>query len=342
MDALGSTLSPSIFMESIDLSGNTGTISFFSSALSANALCEDETNNQTRSSAFPSLKIINLAKCSIGKVDEANCGQLESIGSLLEAINCDLAREKNCCLEINLSGNNVFAEHISVQPIADLIRKGILTKLDLSDNSAENRLEDIKAIADSLKSERCRLSSLNISNCGLNLESVKIIASALLVNTSLTDLNMANNRLGGEGAKAIASALGAGAVDASDINKSLRFLDMSDTNIEYSGAIALLSLTNLTGLRLFGNRIGKSFGKLVQYVGSNKSLKSLDLGGNDSSSNDLLALIETVRLENDTLTLLEIGGNTSTEEVFDAVLLLKTDKPHLDVAHDKGPSGENK
>jgi len=339
MEALGSALSPSVFMKNIDLSGNTGAIFFCSSAL---AKTQENTIEKMHSSPFPCLETISVPNCSIGKVDKTNHLQSESIGSLLGAIHRDSTREKECSLELNLSGNDIFMAPTIIQQIADLIGNGALTKLDISGNLTHGKTDGIRTIANSLKSENCRLSCLNFSNCGLDAELAKILAPALLQNKSLKELNMANNSMGNEGAEAIASALGVGASSGNNLNVSLRILDMSTTNIGGTGAIALLSSKNLNGLRLFGNKIGGDFGKLIEHVGSNNTLKSLDLGGNNCSPEDLLTLLDTIRNENDTLTLLEIGGNTTNEEVLAAVISLNKIKPHLDVAHDKMPSGEAK
>lgn len=338
MEALGSALSPSIFIQNIDLSGNSGAILFCSSALKK---IHANTNEKIHVSPFPCLETINLSNCSIGKAGETN-HLSESLGDLLEATHCDSTRGKNCKQELNLSENNIFLDPTIIQQIAHLIGNGALTKLDISSNLIQSSPDSIRTIANSLKSENCRLSSLKCSNCGIDAENIKILASILPENKSLRELDLSNNSLGDEGVEAIASALGVGTLSGNNPNVSLKFLDMSSTNIGHMGAISLLSSNNLNGLRLFGNKIGEDFGKLVGYIGRNNSLNSLDLGGNNCSPEDLLALLNTVRNENDTLTLLEIGGNKTNEEVINAVISLRQVKPKLDVAHDKMPSGEFK
>merc|ERR1712023_497820 len=78
-----------------------------------------------------------------------------------------------------------------------------LETLDLSHNRPG--LESIEAISGILASATSSLTTLNLSDCGLQARALKLLQSGLEPNAALSDLNLSYNPLGSAGAATFAS-----------------------------------------------------------------------------------------------------------------------------------------
>merc|ERR1712194_711668 len=107
------------------------------------------------------------------------------------------------------------------------------------------------------------------------------------------------------------------------------------------GKCALMS-GSLSTVRLFNNRLGSDgFRAISRYLrGGHPSIVNLDLGGNDSEEEAVVALLDAIATKyNDDavskLAVLEIGGNEFGNVAMKALEQVKLVWPKLDVAHDK-------
>ena len=239
-----------------------------------------------------------------------------------------------------------------IEIIKALEKNHTLKKLKISDNSFENDIVKVLALAialtEALKVNKT-LTTLNFSNNNLSNVGIEKIAQALETNTSLTSLNISESYRfngyyfnhvidGDEGAKAIAKAL--------EINKTLKELDISYNLINKEGltalALALQKNTSLETLVINYNNPynptddrnlikDESYAQLV----NNTTLKKLDISHNDIgkykahfldfSQSKAHALGEALK-KNTTLTTLNISSCSIETEFAKIAEALKENK----------------
>ena len=222
---------------------------------------------------------------------------------------------KNKCTlqELYLSNNQITTK--GAKKIGEAIRvNDTLQKLSISDNAL---CDGIVAISDGLKCNR-KLLDLNISQCQVSIEGAKVIAEAILVNTTLQKLDISHNNLSDDGVINISECLKSnrtqdldlsvnritnrGAIriaEAICVNTTLQRLSISHNNISDDGVIVISdSLKKNNSLKecyLSSNRItDKGAEKIAEAIQINTALQKLDVSHN-SISDDGVAIIECLK-----------------------------------------------
>lgn len=307
---------------------------------------------------FSALKHLNLSECNISA---------PGIRSLAEYLGQrDMNDEPYKRFELNLSSNSIGAEgcdSIKVmlfrQSVGSVLSKlklsqcsvadvGIaklsaaaklcpctgLTVLDISDNSITH--VGAESLADSLSKCWPDVVELNLSKNNIGSTGVVKLMKCL---RQRSDISNDHPVISNETVMVVKSLLQD--VDAdSDLNGSLKSLDLTETNCGIEGACAALMSGELTSLRLFNNKLGSdgfySIAPLLQ--GGHPSIEHLDLGGNSADEKSVVALLDAIANAGDNenkLSVLEIGGNAFGDEADAALKRMKKVWPKLDVACDK-------
>lgn len=178
-----------------------------------------------------------------------------------------------------------------------------------------------KAILDQIASNH-PLKKLNISGKFIEDENVSELALALRKNTILEELDLCSNRIQNKGAEALVAALsknitlkindlskkivGAEEAKVLTVNTTLKILDLGENFIGDEGAAVLIREANLTSLSLYSNGI-LSIEAIAGALGTNKTLKKLDLSYNEISSG--VEALAASLIVNETLTELELSFN---------------------------------
>jgi Ran GTPase-activating protein (RanGAP) involved in mRNA processing and transport len=273
-------------------------------------------------------------------------------------------------IQLNLNSNPIGAS--GCDSIKDMLARpsmgSMISNLQLSQCSISD--EGIKTISSSAKISPCTgLRTLDLSHNSVSHVGAKAFAESLLTSwPDLEELNLAKNDLSSIGVVMIMKCLQQRRdvvkdhpvisneivmvmksflqeVDTAngELNTVLKQLDLTETNCGIEGASAALMSGGLASLRLFNNKLGSdgfySISKLLQ--GGHPSIEHLDLGGNSADEDSVVALLDAIgNVQDDeskinTLSVLEIGGNSFGEKADAALKRLKRVWPKLDVAHDK-------
>jgi Ran GTPase-activating protein (RanGAP) involved in mRNA processing and transport len=163
---------------------------------------------------------------------------------------------------------------------------------------------DLKAIIDKL--ERNTTDKLNLSYCNIGNEEVKLLATALAINTSVKKCYLFWSNMSDEEAEAIATAL--------STNKTITELHLSRNKIGKEGAKgiakALKTNTTLTHLHLFKNNIGdEGTEEIAIGLTRNTSITHLDLSANYIGAIGTIALARGLATNTISLTMLDLRGN---------------------------------
>jgi Ran GTPase-activating protein (RanGAP) involved in mRNA processing and transport len=123
----------------------------------------------------------------------------------------------------------------------------------------------------------CKVTVLDLNECGLREGGAQAIAAVLRMKTTLTNLNLKDNWLGEGGGQAIAAALRE--------NRTLTNLNLGSNSLREGGAQAIAAAlrvnTTLTNLNLGANSLGEGGGQAIADVlRVNTTLTELDLRGN--------------------------------------------------------------
>jgi Leucine-rich repeat (LRR) protein len=308
---------------------------------------------------FSALKLLNLSECNISA---------PGVKSLSECLGERDSNHERCNrFDLNLSSNSIGAE--GCEYIKVMLSKpsmgSVLSKLKLSQCAIEDA--GISTISAAAKVSPCTgLTVLDVSDNSITHVGAGSFAESLAKSwPDLAELNFSKNNIGSAGVvilmkclrqrsdiandhpvisnetvmvmKSILQGIEAG----SDLNDSLKSLDLTETNCGIEGASAALMSGELTILRLFNNKLGSdgfySISKLLQ--GGHPSIQHLDLGGNSADETSVVALLDAIAnahgdIDNK-LSVLEIGGNEFGDEADAALKRMKKVWPKLDVAHDK-------
>ena len=188
---------------------------------------------------------------------------------------------------------------------------GSLEELDLSRNHAVTGV-GLMALGESLKRNR-GLKSLNISDCGIDDQGVKSIASALEMNGSLEELDLSRNRAVTDiGLMALGESLRR--------NRGLKTLYISHCGIDDQGMKSLASALEMNGsleeLDLRGNQVitGVGLMALGESLKRNRGLKKLDIsycGIDDQGMKSIASALEM----NGSLEELNLSGNRAVTGV---------------------------
>ena len=191
---------------------------------------------------------------------------------------------------------------------------GSLEQLDLTGNESVTGIGHM-ALGESLKRNR-RLKTLDISDCGINVQGMKSLASALKMNGSLEWLNLSRNHA--------ITAIGHMALGESlKRNRGLKTLNISHCDIGDKGMMSLASALEMNGsleeLNLSGNIAitGIGFMALGESLKRNRGLKTLQFAFiyiSDISAKDWKHFLLCLQ-ENNHLTKLELLRSSICERV---------------------------
>ena len=247
---------------------------------------------------------------------------------------------------LDLSANGITAQ--AAAALASALPAS-LQHLDLSENAMSS---DVGAVFfNSLAAvQSASLTSLTLRDCELDTVAGQSLAAALaspglaaLTRLDLTNntqahtaagccsanlqwLSLSNNQLDAEAASALAQTISA--------SNTLRFLDVSNNNIEPIGVDALLLLTCLHELRVFNNKLGNDGAAAVQTAllkcKECCSLQTLDVGANGINGTGIAVILSAVQ-QCSSITVLELGGNTIDDTAEAAIKYSQQNYPQLDV-----------
>ena len=159
--------------------------------------------------------------------------------------NCQLASLSLSKVKAFDNGDNHGDDQAAAHLAKALMSGKHLTRLNLSGNSM--RLCHVQTLAGALP--YCRLTSLNVSGCGIESQGAVALATSLTFNGSLTELNVSSNFVRDDGAASLATLL--------TLNTTLTRLNLSDNGIADRGYAALAEAlrvnTTLSILRVEDN-----------------------------------------------------------------------------------------
>ncbi len=218
------------------------------------------------------------------------------------------------------------------------IRKGIvalakpfktnstITHLDLSDNQIES---DACWFLIALRTNTTLIHLILRSNKLRGL-AIRVLASALKINSSLKHLDLSENQLGGN-VSTICLA------DAIRFNRSLTYLNLSGNNLRFLETVSLSTglkaNSTLTHLDLSSNKLGFFVMIcLLQALENNQTLTHLDLHSNEVKCNAPKRIRILKKLLKDCAIIeLDLSENQITEESKAAIKQIETEKEGLKI-----------
>jgi len=167
------------------------------------------------------------------------------------------------------------------------------------------------ALADML-SDNKQIVQLNLCHTGMKADSLRGLASAILVNTILTALDISYNKVGVSEFRQVDASGFQGLIGAIKINSTLEMLSLSHT---------LLHMPE-TGL-------------LMEALATNRSLKCLDLSGNRDGDDGMerIARMLTINPVLDSISLQNMSGTDAGIGALARVLKTSTSLTQLDLHH---------
>jgi hypothetical protein len=214
------------------------------------------------------------------------------------------------CDNINIKAlkfcGNSFGDEGSVFLSELISRNNFLELLDISFNLIG--CNGAKSIAKALKTAN-NLRKLEICYNQIQDEGLIELLESLQESEALICLQVSHNMFGSKACLAIKNFLG--------INKSLEILDVSSNRIGVTGARfiseGLKSNQTLKSLIMFQNNIKSGMYDIGQALKDNSSLNKLILSRNQSSSEDVQSVIESLQ-ENQTVSVLYIEQNEMNQK----------------------------
>mmetsp|Transcript_17642 Transcript_17642/g.38233 ORF Transcript_17642/g.38233 Transcript_17642/m.38233 type:complete len:484 (-) Transcript_17642:74-1525(-) len=242
---------------------------------------------------FPSLEKIILSECNISS---------SGVHSLSEII---FGEGSNRCESIHLAigSNPIEAEGCgALSKLCSIPGRGsMISHLQLSQCSIGD--EGVKLLSSAAMSNSCTwLTFLDLSDNSITKDGAETFAKSLTKSwPDLVELKLAQNELGAEGVTSVMEALvtsGDAIIDgpAEKKNSTLQNLDLSCTNCGINGAKSTLLSGALTTLRLFDNRLGSvGFNALSPLLeGGHPTIENLDLGGNSAGEEAVVSLLNSI------------------------------------------------
>ena len=216
----------------------------------------------------------------------------------------EILRHSNCFKTLNISYCGIDDQ--GMKSLASAFEmNGSLEELNWRGNLAGTGIGHMM-LGESLKRNR-GLKTLNISDCDIDDQGMKSLASALNMNGSLQMLDLSWNRaVTGIGFMALGESL--------KRNRGLKTLDISDCSIDDQGMKSLASALEMNGsleeLDLSGNRVvtGIGFMALGESLKRNRGLKTLDISYSSIDDQGMKSLASALEM-NGSLEELNLRGN---------------------------------
>ena len=286
------------------------------------ALVEAARIRNEAATVLPSLEVLNISECSLaGPAGVQSLTKLFGEGSRSKRL--DLVVSSN---PIGPAGCAVISQMCSTES-GSMMGKLLISKCAIGN-------EGVKALVSSC--HPCTgLMVLDIVDNDITEIGAKSLADSFVETfPDLVELKLAKNDIGSDGVESFFGAI-------QGKSYALDNLDLSCTNCGVEGLRAALSSSNISTLRLFGNKLGSDgLDAAAQLLrGGHPSIVNLDLGGQNSEEKSVVALLDSIaqptKLFESKLAVLEIGGNEFGDSAMEALDRLKKSHPGLDVAHDK-------
>lgn len=316
--AVGKAFSSSSNLRHLDLSRNEKIENGGLKALVDAARIRNEA-----ATVLPSLEVLNIAECSL--VGPAGVQSLMGLlGEGTRSKRLDLVVSSN---PIGPAGCAVLSQLCSADS-GSMVCKLLISKCAIGN-------EGIEALVSS--SHPCTgMMALDIVENDITEIGAKSLAHSFIETfPDLVELKLAKNNIGGDGVESFFCAI-------EGKSHALDNLDLSCTNCGVEGLRAALRSSNISTLRLFGNKLGSDGLDAAALLlrGGHPSIVNLDLGGQNSEEKSVVALLESIAQKTgcgfeSKLAVLEIGGNEFGDAAMEALDRLKKAHPGLDVAHDK-------
>ena len=217
-----------------------------------------------------------------------------------------ILRHSNCFKTLNIS--YCGRDDQGMKSLASALEmNGSLEELNLTRNHAVTGIR-LMALGESLKRNR-GLKTLNISDCDIDDQGMKSLASALEMNGSLQMLDLSWNRaVTGIGLMALGESL--------KRNKGLKTLDISYCSIDDQGMMSLASALEMNGsleeLNLSGNRVVTGIGHMAlgESLKRNRGLKTLNISRCGIDDQGMMSLASALEM-NGSLEELNLSWNVA-------------------------------
>ncbi|XP_050958476.1 NACHT, LRR and PYD domains-containing protein 12-like isoform X24 [Labeo rohita] len=302
------------------------------------------------------LKELNLSEYELGYT------RVNQIAALLQDKHCQLNTLMLCDCGLTEESCSALATVLRSNPS--------LKELDMSDNNLQD--SGVRKLQDGLENTNCTLEKLRLSNCGISEDGYKALALALRSNPShLIELDLTGNDPGLSGVKELTDLL----QDPNCQLKILRFLSFdADEACQFLTGVTCKNLLLLRELNLSGRELGdtrvnqiaallqdrhcklntlllndsnltdKSCPALAAVLGSDTSLKELNMNNNNLQDSGVNHLCTGLKSLNCKLEILRLSNCSITEEGYKALAsALRSNPSHLIeldlTGNDPGQSG---
>ncbi|XP_050958474.1 NACHT, LRR and PYD domains-containing protein 12-like isoform X22 [Labeo rohita] len=302
------------------------------------------------------LKELNLSEYELGYT------RVNQIAALLQDKHCQLNTLMLCDCGLTEESCSALATVLRSNPS--------LKELDMSDNNLQD--SGVRKLQDGLENTNCTLEKLRLSNCGISEDGYKALALALRSNPShLIELDLTGNDPGLSGVKELTDLL----QDPNCQLKILRFLSFdADEACQFLTGVTCKNLLLLRELNLSGRELGdtrvnqiaallqdrhcklntlllndsnltdKSCPALAAVLGSDTSLKELNMNNNNLQDSGVNHLCTGLKSLNCKLEILRLSDCSITEEGYKALAsALRSNPSHLIeldlTGNDPGQSG---
>ena len=286
------------------------------------ALVEAARNRDEAATVLPSLEVLNISECSlVGTAGVQSLMGLLGEGSRSKPL--DLVVSTN---PIGPAGCAVISQLCSAES-GSMMGKLLISKCAIGNEGVEELV--------SSSHPWTGLVALDVVENDITEIGAKSLAGSFVETfPDLVELKLAKNDLGSDGVQSFFGAI-------QGKSYALDNLDLSCTNCGVEGLRAALTSSNISTLRLFGNKLGSDgLDAAAQLLrGGHPSIVNLDLGGQNANEKSVVALLDSIAIQGcgfeSKLAVLEIGGNEFGSRCWEALDRLKKVHPCLDVAHDK-------